>query len=101
MVRIIRDVYKSEENARAQTRRKVTIAIAYRQTKPRNSNVDIIRYDRKFPVRSIDRLIKTEKNLPSKWNFTILVKYIVNGAAETTLKDVFFYLNFIRYFIQK
>jgi len=60
-------VCKGEENARAPTIRKVTIAITYCQTKPRNSNVDIIRYDRKFPVRSIDWLIKRGKT-PGKWN---------------------------------
>lgn len=52
-------VQKRQKCARNKTIRKVAIAIAYRQTKPRNSDADIIRYDRKFPVRSIDRLIKT------------------------------------------
>lgn len=38
--------HESVENARAQAIRKVAIAITYRQTKPRNSDVDFIRYDR-------------------------------------------------------
>lgn len=81
-------------------KRKVTIAIVYRQTTPRNFNVDIIRYDRKFPVRSIDRLIKT-RNTPGKWNSLYRGVTYVNGTGENLSKDIFFYSNFIRYFIQK
>lgn len=91
---------ESEQSARAQTIRKVTIAIAYRQTTSRNSNVDIIRYDRKFPVRSIDRLIKT-RSTPAKWNLLYCSVTYVNRTEENMSKNIFFYSNFIRYFIQK
>jgi len=57
------------ENALARTSWRVVIAMAYNQTKPRNSNVNVIRPDRKFSVKSIDRLIKTGRT-SSKCNST-------------------------------
>jgi len=57
-----RNARKSEENCARTNDLQSCHSDSVPPTKQQNSNVDIIRYDRKFPVRSIDLLIKTEGN---------------------------------------